>query len=306
MHLRTHQNGKQVFTYCDAAITVPRSATNSMLESIKRWQDYFPHEATYVQKTFGVPCLTIRFDGVIHQDGTFTAYELQPAGAGIGYAGLVNERFRETRERYLREKWPPFKLVQNVKLELDDEMWLERIPLSKATTSSDLLQLRHPLDTLDAATARRIVARSVKPVRFNISKEYGEKLGWWKKVVFDSHSANSLPWDEGFALKPLWGWGSYDIMIWHPVGRPGGSSTRSQILKTFERQKVMYMQSFIPPMQQEVNGDMYNVIVRPFFGYDPQNKKWEPWGGTWNGRPAPALRIHGSSDAIAGPLILEQ
>lgn len=305
MRFQTYQNGKHTFTYCDTEIVIPRSAIDSMLESIAQWQRYAPRELTYVQQTFNVPSLMVRFDGVIHEDGIFYPYELQPAGTGVGYASMVSDTFRTIRDRYVREKWPPFKLVQNVKLELDEEMWLDRISLSEAVRGTDLLQLRHPLTALDRTTTERVVARSIKPVRFNISKEYGEKLGWWKKVQFEKDSADTLPWNEGFALKPLWGWGAHDIMIWNPAGRPGGSSTRPQILKTFEKQKVMYLQPFIPPMQKEIDGKKYNIIVRPFFGYDPQNKIWEPWGGTWNGRPAPALRIHGSSDAIAGPLVLE-
>jgi len=300
--MQTYQNDNQMFTYCDAELSIPERAMQSMRDMITQWQQHFPKEATYVQEHFGVPSLSLRFDGVIHEDGTFLAYEVQPAGAGIGYAGIVNEQFRTIRDRFIHNIWPPFKLVQNTVLELDEELWLERITLEEALQSDDLLQLRHPLQSLDGRNARAIVARSIKPVRFSISKAYGEGLGWWKKVHYDEHSADSLPWHEGFALKPLWGWGAYDIMISHPLGRPGGSATRSQILRTFERQKDMYLQPFIAPMQKEIDGRMYNLILRPFFGYNPHTAQWEPWGGTWNARPAPALRIHGSSDAIAGPL----
>lgn len=304
MQLRTYQNGGHLFTYCDDEIIIPKSATDSMLAMIDEWLQHFPYEPTYVQQKFNVPCLMVRFDGVIDQDRTFRPYELQPSGAGVGYASLVSEKFRMIRDRYVREKWPPFKLLQGVVREIDDDLWLDSLTLDEAIASTDLLQMRYPLRPLYKAIAEKLIARSVKPVRTMSTKEYGEKLGWWKKMHFND--AALLPWDSGFALKPLIGWGSADIMIWNPVGRPGGSATRSQILKVFEKRRVMHLQPFIPPMQRELDGKKYNVIIRPVFGYDPQNKKWRAWGGTWNGRPAPQLRIHGSSDMIAGPLTLEE
>jgi hypothetical protein len=302
--MQTYQNGKHTFRYTTDPISIPKNATATMLELLDAWQREFPLEQNYVSKTFGVPCLTVRFDGIITETGEFVSYEIQPAGAGIGYAGLVNESFREIRDRFKAEKWPPFKLVQNEALVLDDELWLERISLAEALAGDDLLQFRHPLKTLDIPTRQRIVARSVKPVRHILSKEYGVALGWWNTVTYDS-TYDNLPWEQGFALKPVVGWGSYDIMIWHPVGRPGGSATRSQILRAFQKHGTMYLQPFIPPMKKEIDGITYNAIARPFFGYDPTLKQWVPWGGTWNGRPSPTLRIHGSSDAIAGPLVLE-
>ncbi len=304
MEVSTYQNGPFSFVYCDEPFTLAPHTVDSLRTHIERFLTAFPQEATYVQHTYGVPALTIRFDGVLDADGSFIPYEAQPAGAGIGYAAVANPAFKETRDHFLRNVWPPFKLVQNVKLELDDEMWLERITLDEAVRSTDLLQLRHPLDTLNRETALNLIARSIKPVRFTISKSYGETLGWWRKISFDSESEQTLPWSDGFALKPLWGWGSYDIMIAHPEGRPGGSATRSQILRTFEKQKEMYLQPFIAPMQKEIQGVVHNMILRPYFGYDTVRKTWVPWGGTWNARPAPTLRIHGAQDAIAGPLVL--
>lgn len=304
MEVATHQNGSQSFVYCDEEFILSPRTIDSLHVLIEKFLTVFPKEATYVQRVHHVPALTLRFDGVVGEDDSFIPYEIQPAGAGIGYAALANPQFKSIRDQFVKNIWPPYKLVQNVKLDLDDNMWLERITLEEAVQCDDLLQLRHPLESLDRQTAQKIIARSVKPVRFTISKAYGEALGWWKKVTYDEHSQETLPWSEGFALKPLWGWGSYDVMIAHPQGRPGGSATRPQILRTFEKQKEMYLQKFIAPMQKEIRGELHNMILRPYFGFNTKTNTWVPWGGTWNARPAPALRIHGAQDAIAGPLVL--
>ena len=277
-----------------------------MLALLERWGHLFPREGTFVQTKYDVPALMARFDGILEPDGSFFSYEIQDGTGWLGYAGLVNARLKEMRDHFVSEKWPPFKLLMADGDEHDDVLWIERVSFDEALRNADiLLQIRNSLWSLDADDAAALISRSIIPVYFHNNKSYGEQFGWWKRVDWDREGVRGeLPWDTAFVLKPIWGWTTKGVMLWTPGSRRG-SSTRTQILKTFEAFGSMYLQPYRAPMHMEIDGRLYNIMLRPFFAYDPTAKKWSPWGGVWTGRPHPAFRLHGASDAITGPLYIE-
>jgi len=308
MKLQTLEEAGRTFTYTDHRISVPRFVTAQMLDILKKWQTVFPSEASYVSREYGVPSIIVRFDGVVAPEGRFDAYEVQSGCGWTGYAGLVNEAFRDMRDNFVKNKWPPFKLLAPLRkpLENPDELfWLQRTSLKEARESDTLLWVRYLAQKIPKRVRGAIIARSLKPVQAHNSKHYGTALGWWKTVMWhESLHGSALPWDEAFVLKPSFQYGSTDIMLWKPNERTG-RATRTQIIQTLQRNGGMYLQRFIAPMRTRVGNNEYNIILRPFFGYDPQEKRWVPMQGVWTGRPYPNLRIHGASDAISGPLYME-
>jgi hypothetical protein len=310
MNIQTFTHEGRTFTYTNHEISIPRSATNQMLDIVKRWQKVYPDEATYAKRMYGIPSIIVRFDGILNIEGGFDSYELQSGCGWIGYAALANTAFREIRDDFIKNKWPPFDLLAPPQplFNPDELLWLKRIDMDEALASEGLLWVRYTLghmQHLQPEERERIVSRSMKPVGTQNSKRYGTYLNWWKEVMWDPKSRGaSLPWEEAFVLKPNQTFGSKDIMLWTPQERRG-RATRTQIEEVLERRGTMFLQPFIHPMRVDIDGREYNVILRPFFGYDPQKKQWVPMHGVWTGRPAPNLRIHGASDAISGPLMLE-
>src|SRR3989344_2569434 len=296
--------GGEQFVYTDRSMTIPRATVIEMTRTLQRWSRTSPFEPTYVMRNYGVPCLIARFDGVMSDDGQFQTYKIQGGCGWIGYAGIANDAFRNVRDSLVKEAWPSFKLLMPPAYHNDDELWLTRISLSDALKSADPLLIRRWLfHELDPVLRASLLERSVISMFDQNDKRYGLAMGWWKRVVWQGDKADLLPWDEGFALKPLKGAGSTSVMIWNPAERRG-RATRAQIETTLERHAVMYLQKFIPPMSTTIANREYNMMYRPFFGYDPRIKKWVPMHGVWTARPYPNLRLHGSSDAISGPLLI--
>ncbi len=306
MHTSTFHNGEHSFTYVDHPMYLPAKTAAAMCTILSQWQSVFNREATYAQTQFGVPSLLVRYDGVLAPDGSFLSYEIQDGSGWAGYAGLANESFKTARDYFVKNIWPPFRLLQDLETPRDYGLWVENIGIDEALATNELLLFRYwsKADTLSREQLWNFTMRSISPCWTHNDKSYGVPLGWWKYVRFDtSNNGEKLPWDTAFVIKPLQEWGSKDIMYWIPNERRG-RSTRTQILGILEKHRVMYLQPFIAPMTTVLDVP-YNTILRPFFAYDIYKKTWVPLGGVWTGRPAPNLRIHGASDAVSGPLLLE-
>jgi hypothetical protein len=197
--------------------------------------------------------------------------------------------------------WPKFKVLMSKKGRVhDDALWLEPITIEQALLNNEPLMVRHHMVRYPHLH-ETIIARSVMPVRTHQDKTYGIKMGWWRTVRL----GEPLPWDEHFVLKPFKSWGSKDVMCWIPDDRRG-RSTRTQIENTLRKHDSMILQPYIEPTKINIAGVPHNSILRPFFGYNPHTDAWVPMGGLWTARPSPNLRIHGTSDAISGPLIIEE
>lgn len=189
--------------------------------------------------------------------------------------------------------------------EHDDPLWLPQISLDEAFCSDDALMFRWPVGKKERTRFAPLLRRSVKPVFTHQDKRYGVEFGYWETVYWHpSERGDRLPWNESFALKPLKGYGSRDVVIWKNGDRKG-CATRNQVLRALETNQQMYLQKFIEPMRIDIDGAPYNAILRPFFGFDTTERRWLPLHGVWAARPYPNLRIHGSSDAVTGPLMME-
>ena len=65
---------------------------------------------------------------------------------------------------------------------------------------------------------------------------------------------------------------------------------------------AMFCQQLYPPMETSFKKFPW-MIFRIFYGYDPGKRQWKCLGGNWNARHN--LRIHGASDALFGPAVVE-
>lgn len=294
--------------YTDTTVTLPVAATHQMLAMLEQWQSVFPREETFVYRTYGVPCLFVRFDGVWDASAEkFRPYEIQEGCGWIGYASLTNPEFKSIRDELITSSWPSFKLLIHEDLiDHDDTLWIDQIRLDDALNESIPLQIRYPLSKyLSVKDIEKLSHSAIRSIRFHLSKEYGVTLGWWKEVQWSkAHLGDILPWDIPFVLKPRHSFGSVDVMVWNPENR-AGRATRTQIVNTLEKRGAMYCQPLIAPIKINLHNKPHHLIHRPFFGYDTRVKKWIPMHGVWTARPAPNFRIHGSSDAISGPLLME-
>lgn len=290
-------------------ITLPPLATTQMLSMLNEWQRVLHKEDSFVSRIHGVSCLWARFDGVWNNERKqFQPFEIQGGCGWLGYAAIANPVFKKTRDEMMQTSWPHVSLVIHESVRAhDDVLWLKQVSLADVLDGDLVVQVRptsiRRLTRLYGTASSTMLERhSVTSLRRHFSKSYGIRLGWWKPV--DSSNIEELPWEHSFVLKPKRGMGSKDILAWTHARR-SGRSTRTQILKALAHHEVMLLQNFIDPDEVSIAGQMYNVIHRPFFGYDTNEKKWKPMHGVWTARPSPNIRIHGASDAISGPLFLE-
>ena len=296
----------QQFNYTDQELNLPKEVVKKLIGILDHWQHIFPYEPTLAMTTYGVPSFMVRFDGVIDEQGEFQIYEIQEGCGWVGYAGIVNARFCERRNHMRDSVWPTIKLLINRDNDHDDPLWLPKINLDDAFSSDEPLMFRWPVHRSDRSVFNPLLRRSVKPIFTHQDKHYGIDLGLWNIIRWDNGMSEALlPWNSGFALKPFRGYGSRDVMIWKPGNRVG-RATRTQILKTLERNQEMYLQKLIEPMHIDLGSMAYNLILRPFFAYDTIKKTWKSMHGVWTARPHPNLRIHGSSDTVSGPLLAEE
>ncbi len=307
MKLKSIRHHDQTFTYTDHTLTFPSFATDALHRALVQWQKVFPREETLIQMRHDVPSLFVRFDCVISPAGDVRIYELQEGCAWVGYTGIANSAFRGIRDRIVQEEWPHLRVLRSDKqTDKDDDLWLSRSNITEALRSPDPLMVRSNMPLLAEELRTIIIRKSVRPVMMHNDKSYGEALGWWRVVDWEesSHGEEKIPWHEAFVLKPRFGFGSSDIMLWNPHNRVG-RATRTQVLRVLKRRGTMYLQPYIPPMHMDIDGTPYNFIYRPYFIYSGKQKQWVPAHGIWTARPHPALRIHGASDAISGPLKMQ-
>jgi hypothetical protein len=292
-----------VFRYTDIELKISGAVTHALLEVLHNWQTCVPYEPTLVMRQYGVPCLVVRFDCTISPSGKVSIYEIQEGCSGLGYAGIVNPEFRKLRDYCKTSLWPEFKVIISESSNDDDPLWLEPISLEEAFSTNVALMMRYSVS--DPSEIRRLeplIARAIRPVVTHNDKTYGIKLGLWQPIRW-SQFPDSLPWHESFVLKPLRKSGSRDVVIWRHDNARGGA-TKSQIKRVLQENQWMYIQKFAEPMSITISAERYNAILRPFFGYDIAAKQWIPLHGMWIARPYPNLRIHGSADAVSGPLMV--
>ncbi len=289
--LQTMKLGLWDIKYTDRVIPFPAYASEQALKVIGQWQADFVKEQTWVQQKMGLPSLLVRLDCIV-RDGKLVVYEVEERPAGIGISSLVNPKFEEEFYR-LAQTWRPFKVVVSPLREgTDDQLWTTRMPWQESAT--DLVLVRAEPEE---KAFYGFEPNSVSSLKAKGDKSYGEKMGLWHKVS----SPDELNWNESFVLKPLQGSKLKDLEIWDPKKRPGHSAQK-KVMATLQQSGQMYCQRLFPPMETGIERFPW-MIFRVFFGYNCLSNKWESLGGNWNARFN--LRIHGASDAIFGPTVVE-
>jgi hypothetical protein len=299
-----HHEG-QKFTYTDKTLVFPSFATALLEREIDRWQGIFPKENTLIAAKCNVPSLFLRIDCVISPDSRVHIFEIQEGCAWIGYSGIVNESYRVIRDAVVKKDWGTIKVLRWDNSDQDDDLWVPRVSFSEALNGLGPLFVRTMMPKAKLGARDRIIRRSLQPVMTHNDKQYGVEMGLWKDVSWTGTKGGELlPWNSGFVLKPYYGNGSKDVMIWATVGRRG-RATKTQILNAFKKYSSMLLQELALPVQVMIDRHQYNTIYRPYFIYSMTHRKYIPIHGVWTARPYPNLRIHGASDAVSGPLMMD-
>lgn len=278
--------------------------------TLAKWQGVFPHEPSWVWNNFGVPSLFIRVDCVVHGEEV-KYFEVEDRPNGMGLLAEFVPGFKEKRDE-LRCEWPDFGFVASPLrgVETEDGMWLE----NAADQPNRLVLVRAEPQEADFHPFQ---SRSVSTVKTEGNKSYGVHLGWWKVVT--NRYEQGLPYITGFVLKPLQGSKCRDVHFCAPLPKPtkherrfgrngiykllaGSNSSISQIERVMDKNGEMYCQPFIMPMLSGISGYEF-MIYRLMFGWSPSRSTWQYIGGCWSARNS--LRIHGASDSLFGPVVLE-
>lgn len=279
--------------------TVSAKQCAEMISVLQAWQKVFPPEDTYARAQFGTPSLLARIDCAPSESG-LGIYEVEERPAGLGATVLMNSDFA-ARLAAWRATVPDFRVVVSSRRGApgtDDYLWC---PVAEEGYTGPVLVRAEP----DETEYHHLAPRSIATLISKGDKSYGVPLGWWHEVK----AGESLPWDEGFCLKPIQGSKCRGVHVFAPKhDRPGGkagsgTSTRSQVERALDASGRMYLQAYQPPLRRLFEGKEYRVIWRFYFGYEPTSRAWVPLGGVWTGRVG-TLRIHGSKDSLFGPLVV--
>lgn len=287
--------GNWTTEYSHKKLILPKTVQEEGEKILEKWTTCFPKENTWVQNNFGVPSLLVRFDHYISEDCHMRVCEIEEEPAGTGFAKKINQQFEEILDSLLKE-WPYFSLIVAPNWDgNDDTLWIKEISIETWRPPQLVWVKSFPCD----AQYHHLESFSVTSLKRKWDKSYGEKMMLWKPV--SAEAIDSLPWDEGFVLKPLVGCRSKGLEIWD-IEKRTGSSTKARIKRTLDGQRKMYLQEFIPPnTDKEIDG---YILYRTSFGFSPSNRKWKCLGGVWIARKN--IRIHGSPDSLWGPLVLEE
>ncbi len=265
---------------------------------IQEWVISFPKEKTFVQREFGIPSLIVRLDCVVDSNERLFIYEVEDEPGGIGISNVINQQFNGLLKRCERdENWPTFAVIISPDWKNSDDFLWNKVIESEAWILPQKVWVKaHPHDV----RFHHLEEYSVTTLKRKGDKSYGERMGLWKSIKIKDFEF--LPWSEGFVLKPLVGYGAHNLEIWVGEGQKKlwGASTKSRIQKRLEEQKEMFVQKFVFPVNQ---GLPEFSILRPFFAYSPTCNDWICLGGYWVSRQN--IRVHGSTDALCGPLVLE-
>lgn len=273
----------------------PAWATAQALCLLRQWVEVFPREETWVQRTYGVPSLFVRFDCfVVAEEQRLVTCEIEDRPGGMGVTTQLNPDFAE-RLAPLRAQWPPFRFVASSRPQTmrDDYLWLTE----ESPDTNSLVLVRAEPDEVEFHHFER---RSVSTVTREGDKGYGVALGLWRKVtaatadeLFDHHP-------NGFVLKPLHGSKCKDVEIWKP-DRGHGTSTVTRIKNVLASKGPMFCQPYCPPMGSPIPGE--HMIYRMNFGFSPVQRDFVPLGGMWMSRRE--VKIHGAGNSTCGPLVCD-
>ncbi|NUM25829.1 MAG: hypothetical protein HUU49_04410 [Candidatus Buchananbacteria bacterium] len=275
---------------------LPAWAVSACHDWVTKWERHFTPEETFVSQAFNTHSMLVKVD-LGHVDEStrrVSIFGVDDAPDGLGVACRVNQDFA-TKLQDVLASWPRVRSLVLDKAS-DDHVWLgQPLSLLELGSCQDLLLVRSAQNSQALAT---FASRSITPCANRNLRCWGQAVGLWSPV----QTADQLPWKQGFVLKPRQGMSCRDVMIWRK-GRYRGSSSRSQIHETLNRQGLMYCQNFIEPMRCPFlcNGKDWLMVLRAFFAFDVTAMKYRYLGGFWLSREE-NIRLHGSTDAVVGPL----
>ncbi len=306
--MKTHSIGVWKTTFSEKEEVFSGQALLSATLMVREWISAFVKERTWAMNHFGVPSLVIRLDCFLDEKGHMHGIEIEDRPMGIGITSIVNSQFASELDRFRSESWPKIGLLSSNKRKGgDDHIWL-----SPPQSEDDLLLVRCSPEEKDFYCLRN---RSISTISTEGDKSYGEKLDLWNRISY----GDRIPWDEPFVLKPIQGTRCDDIVVWLPKDmmlhgisvkkrEVNGNSTKTKVERTLSSNGTMYLQRFVPPMVCShlvtPSGKPYFMLYRLFFFFDIKTERYVPVGGIWTARPFQLL-LHGSSDAVMGPLKIE-
>ncbi len=301
MDIKMIQIGTWKVQTTTTAIVFTQDLVEQSLEMIDQWVDLFERETTWIQKKYNVPSLIIRLDCVVH-NGKLGIYEVEERPSGVGLCGLINTDFK-TRLEIAKSIWPKFKVIVSPKRSLDgdDSLWAQT---EQSLSSRSLVLVRAEPDETEYSY---LESCSVSSLKAKGNKGYGLRMGFWYRVCVSDFE--DLPWNRGFALKPLSGSKCLGLEIWDPRRR-FGCSTKERIKKALNLYQQMYCQYLLLPMSTDFPNYPW-MIYRPFFVWSVKEQRirekykeqWKCIGGLW--MAGPSLRLHGATNTVSGPLIVE-
>lgn len=296
---------------------VPKKVIQLLKESLKEWQETALPESgeTWVAKNWGIPSCLVRIDMAPAKEEEreisklFYEVEARPAGLGV-YFSLAKQAdfYPQASWKEIFKQFPlkiGFKICPSL-IESSEDLRAFAEDLGFPFWGPDEIPPNEYLLFIRAKNNEPGVEvfenRAIAPLLKDGNKKYLLKQGLGK--VFKDVS--ELPWNVGYAVKPLTGARLEGLEIFPPchLKKAKGSSTKSRILKRLENAREnsidFVVQPFISPQREIIEGKEGWTIWRIFFGYKKEKDEWEFLGGWWNWRPN--LRVHGASDAVFGLL----
>lgn len=293
MEVKTHelQVGNWKTRSTTHSLTLPKQAKEQSLEIINEYVKDFPTEEVWVQEKFRVPSLLLSMNCTFKSN--LNVYSISQNPKNLGIAVTVNPELKAALGK-THYTWPKIKAIAHP-LYQDDYLWIETIRLEEALRQpydkQDLILIRNPEfnpthNTLNKRSITSIIKRS--------SNAYGETLNLWNKVDFGN--SEKLPWQKGFALKPLAKTKS-QFNLYRPT--PGPGLIKEERIEEIISNRTCYVQNFINPMDSPITGE--KMIYKIFFAYDIFRKEYRYLGGLWLSRAN--YRIHGTPETTFGKLV---
>lgn len=321
--------GEQI-TLCTgpgAALTLHPQAVAAMQDDLNTWMKLMREreQETWIWQRLKLPTFLVRFDAMVRGKFVDTC-EIDDRPAGAFIAGQVNPGFKDLLASVSRQ-WPAFTGLVAPYRTVDIAEWVGNHTLEQVPSEGLLWVTARIGDPAYDAFG----PRSVVPVRDMGNKSYLSHLqtGAGARVV----SSGSQPdFSRRFVLKPLQGvccnnvlvnWGDWMSGEGKEVRRPyrpKDAATRSQIEKALEIPgREWILQEYVPPpslpdsLQEALLGassqdeyqipDDLTVLNRVYFGW--YGGQFLPLGGIWMARSSRYCLIHGTRDAITGPVVLD-
>jgi hypothetical protein len=296
--------GDWTFAVSSVALDMPRFIIEEVANDLlPRWASVWPREEeTMALVKFGIPSVLVRLDCVVTDEG-LGVYEIEERPAGLGIACIVNSEFKVRFHSWMKSyDWNLAVVISHRRANHDDGVWTFEfgVPLFNGKSCSPEVPESHALLVRAEPEEEEywfFSPQALFPIRLKGWKGYGLRLDLWEPIPEDP---NLLPWDKGFALKPLQGSKMRDVFLWHHSKGPG-VATRTKVENMIKSGKVAYVQKWIHPESYHEFIPGYFLIRRIYFGFLPSSHEWVYLGGVWNARPN--LRIHGAKDAVFGPVV---